>query len=144
MRRAFILVLLLASCGATFAGVPQGSELPQQLKKAEQLWKTQGPRNYRYTIENKCFLCGPQVEVTVINGKCVSATPKSKWPEITCDGRTIPELLRKISAWVEDTSDSTIEVTFDAHYGYPVACFIRTNMEHDSAGYSIKRFTVSR
>jgi hypothetical protein len=138
----FGFFLLLIASGFGRAGVFPQSSLPKALAEAEMRWKSRGPASYRYTIESECLLCDPPVDVVVMGGKCISAKPQSPRPNISCAGRTIPEIFQSIHGWSEDTSGSMISETFDERFGYPIASFIQTNIQTDTSENRIRRFRV--
>ena len=87
------------------------------------------------------MFCDRSVRVRVRDGKCVSARGAGRASgQPPCAGRTVPELLAMIRAWVKDDSGSMIEATFDPVLGYPTHWHIQTNIEHEATDSRLERF----
>lgn len=139
---AFLAYFSISSIG--IAGVPSDSDLRQRLDIAESRWERLHITTYSYVIERSCQTCEPPAEVVVRKGKCkIVRTVGSPRRSLTCEGRAVPELFQMIRSWIDDSSGSVVDATFDEQYGYPLEITIRTNIPQDSERFRFRSFHAS-
>ena len=140
-RILFSAALCLALQAPAHSGVEPDSDLPARLQEASKRWAARHVASYTYTIEEQCLSCSPIVRVRVHKGECLSAqgAPADNGSS-PCSGRTVPELLAMIRAWVKVEGGATITATFDEKFGYPTSWEIKTSSQTDATVARVLRF----
>lgn len=119
--RSLCLSGLLALAGCEAPTAPTDRE---QLDQARALWASQGGPSYSFEVSRacECLLAGRRVLVTVEGGIVSAATYlDSKEPVETAFlsyFRTVPDLFDLIEDAL-DRKAASLEVSYDASYGYP-------------------------
>ena len=132
---ALILFTLLATVSCT-------SSIPQELTTNEKLWKSQGLRDYDFTLERQVFASedwrGP-INIQVRNGAAVSVSYVSSGTTVTGgkfdNANTIDKLFTILKNAYAGEGDfekkaNTIDVTYNAQMGYPTTFFIDVSFYH--------------
>ncbi len=127
------------------------SSIPQELTANEELWKSQGLKDYDFTLERQAFAPedwrGP-VNVQVRNNTAVSVSYISSGAAVTGgkfdNADTIDKLFTMLKNAYTGKGDfeqkaDTIDVTYNAQMGYPATFFIDVskNIADEEQGYTV-------
>ena len=121
-----LLMMGCSSAASTNGHTEAEPASPQTLEDARALWQEQGVEDYSVTVQMTCY-CPPDVvqplQMQVRDEKVVSADgsqqPLENLNEDDLRRMTIESLFR----FIEDALDReahVLEVSYDAHYGFPV------------------------
>lgn len=103
----------------------EDAPLPARYTEQLQRWQTTGPRSYAMVVEARCECYGTPLEVEVSAGRVVAArravtrrkvpldTPELSWRLLT-----VEDLFEELAQGYKRRFD-TVEVQYDATYGYP-------------------------
>lgn len=118
-KRAWVAVLLLASCGSH-------KDALQELQEQKGLWAAKGPASYRYVFTSTGFTQPVQVQVTVVD-RAVSGA----------GGQTVEQLFSDVEKRLH--SRCSVSASYDKTLGYPLAVYSDCGQEGD--GWNVSDFS---
>ncbi len=118
-KRAWVAVLLLASCGSH-------QDVLQALQEHKELWAAKGPASSRSLFTSAGCLPHVQVQVTVVDHAVSGA-----------GGQTMEQLFSDVERRLH--SACSVNVSYDETLGYPLAVYSDCGQEGD--GWNVSDFS---
>ena len=139
--RLLLLIATLLTVSAAHAELANRSELQSQLQAAEKRWKKAGIHSYSYIAERTCKMCDRPVRVEVKNNSCVKVVTISEpAKELSCRGYTMQEVFERLRSLINDSSTTSLQISFDSKLGYPSRFQLQTIVPHEKEQDDIVEF----
>lgn len=136
----FGVVLLTSTCSITL-----GPDTEYETRKQRTIWRAHQIDSYSVEVRRMCF-CGwvGWVTITVEQGEIVSKEPLEDPPEYADFLKYVPDIdgLFEIIVEAEERDADTIDVEWDAQYGFPSEVFIdyEENTADEEQAFAVRRF----
>lgn len=141
---------------------PKMSIIKRRYEANLKKWLSKKQQNYTFTLQRSCH-CLPEyttpMQITVENGKVVSAFTESLMVELRPDGSeadsvmidvtdramTIDQLFKEIQQSI-DNNAASINVKYDPRWGYPTSIYIDLDkrMADEELAFTISKFQPTR